>query len=159
VTYDEHGGFYDHVPPLDIPTQLAGQGPTAVFATTGVRVPAFVISPFVNAGTVYNRPLDHTSILQFLADKFASGFYSPAVANRQPALSPLSAVFTRDRPRTDTPEPPVVEMGQVLTPPMRQRAPGATANARAFALATNKIVADHPGIAGGWPQLAAKAGT
>jgi hypothetical protein len=51
-----------------------------------------------------------------------------------------------------------VEMGQVLVSLMPQRAPGATANARAFALATNKIVADHRGIAPGWPQLPAKAG-
>ena len=40
VTYDEHGGFYDHVPPLDIPTSLLGHGTTPVFTTTGVRVPA-----------------------------------------------------------------------------------------------------------------------
>jgi hypothetical protein len=37
------------------------------------------------------------------------------------------------------------------------RAAGANANATAFQLATNKIVADHPGIAAGWPSLAAAA--
>src|SRR5579864_7745398 len=105
VTYDEHGGFYDHVPPLDIPTSIPGHGPTPIFITTGVRVPGFVISPLVEPGSVYPGPLDHTSILQFIADKFGAGFYSPAVANRQPALSPLSAVFTRNSPRTDAVEP------------------------------------------------------
>jgi phospholipase C len=154
VTYDEHGGFYDHVPPLDIPTQIAGHGPTPVFTTTGVRVPAFVISPLVEPRTVLNENLDHTSILKFIADKFGNGFYSAPVYNRQPALSPLSDALTRTVARADVPEPPVVEAGEAITPPMPQRAPGASANAAAFRLATAKIVADHPGIQAGWPALA-----
>jgi phospholipase C len=158
VTYDEHGGFYDHVPPLDIPTALAGHGATSVFQTTGVRVPGFVISPLVEPGTVYPGPLDHTSILQFIADKFGAGFYSVPVYNRQPALSKLSAALTRATPRTDRVEPPSVEVGQVFTPQAPARAPGANANAAAFQLAARKIVADHPGIAGRWPELAAARG-
>jgi hypothetical protein len=79
------------------------------------------------------------------------------VYNRQPALLPLSSVFTRTSPRSGFSEPPEVEAGQAFTPVATQRAPGANANATAFQLATNKIVADHPGIAGGWPDLAAAA--
>jgi phospholipase C len=158
ITYDEHGGFYDHVPPLDIPTPLAGHGATPVFQTTGVRVPGFVISPLVEPGTVYPGPLDHTSILQFIADKFGGGFYSVPVYNRQPALSKLSAALTRATPRTDRVEPPSVEAGQVFTPQAPARAPGANANAAAFQLAAKKIVADHPGISGGWPELATATG-
>ena len=103
VTYDEHGGFYDHVSPLNIPTLLAGHGATPVFSTTGVRVPAFVISPLVDPATVHPQPLDHTSILQLLADKFARGFYSPEVYNRQPSLSQLSDAITRTVPRSRPP--------------------------------------------------------
>jgi phospholipase C len=157
VTYDEHGGFYDHVPPLNIPTSILGHGSTPVFTTTGVRVPGLIISPLVEPGTVYSAPLDHTSILQLIADKFGNGFYSLPVYNRQPALSALRSAFTRTAPRTNFSEPPSVEAGQAFTPLATHRAAGANANAKAFQLATNKIVADHPGIAAGWPSLAAAA--
>jgi len=49
VFYDEHGGFFDHVPPLDIQTEAAGH----LFATTGVRIPGFVVSPHVAAGVPF----------------------------------------------------------------------------------------------------------
>jgi phospholipase C len=156
ITYDEHGGFYDHVPPLNIPTSLLDHGATPVFVTTGVRVPGFVISPLVEPGSVFNHPLDHTSFLQLIAEKFGQGFYSPAVANRQPALARLSHAITRTVPRTDVPAPPAV--GPAVAPMVAAAspaAPGANANATAFRLAAAKIVADHPGIAAGWPELAA----
>src|SRR5262249_39940130 len=41
VTYDEHGGFFDPAPPLPIPDVAGGHQ----FKTSGVRVPAFVVSP------------------------------------------------------------------------------------------------------------------
>jgi phospholipase C len=153
VTYDEHGGFYDHVSPLNIPSPIAGHGPVPVFLSTGVRVPGFVISPLVEPGTVYSRPLDHTSILQLLADKYAAGLYSPEVHDRQPSLSRLSDAITRTVPRTDLPQPPATQPVAVATPAVPQRAPGANANAAAFRLAAAKIAADHPGIASGWPEL------
>jgi phospholipase C len=153
ITYDEHGGFYDHVSPLKIPTPIAGHGLTPVFLSTGVRVPGFVISPLVEPGTVYSRPLDHTSILQLLADKYASGLYSPEVHDRQPSLSRLSDAITLTVPRTDLPRPPATQAVAAAGPAVPQRAPGANANAAAFHLAAAKIAADHPGIASGWPAL------
>jgi phospholipase C len=66
-------------------------------------VPAFVISPLVDPATVHPQPLDHTSVLQLLADKFARGFYSPEVYNRQPSLSRLSDAITRTVPRSRPP--------------------------------------------------------
>ena len=70
ITYDEHGGFYDHVPP---PGTAKGD-PALVnsFAKLhplgaqhlGVRVPAFIVSPFVGAGSINNDIFDHTSILK-----------------------------------------------------------------------------------------------
>jgi phospholipase C len=55
VTYDEHGGFWDHVPP----PQVDRWGP-------GIRVPAVVISPFAKKGFVDKTVYDTTSILSFL---------------------------------------------------------------------------------------------
>src|SRR5262249_31541191 len=76
VTYDEHGGFFDHVEPLPI----AASAGNYRFRSTGPRVPAFVISPHVPAGAVFHNKLDHTSVLRLLAERFTPGqTYSAAV--------------------------------------------------------------------------------
>src|SRR6202023_1858827 len=102
VAYDEHGGFFDHVPPLSIPATAGGKA----FATTGPRVPAFVISPYVKPGSVFSGPLDHTSMLQLLADKYTPGQpYSEPVKARQDKLTPLTAIL--NNPARPTPPPPI----------------------------------------------------
>ena len=60
ITYDEHGGCYDHVPP---PANAAPPEPEPVsrdgrfhFDRFGVRVPAIVVSSYVRAGTVFRAP-------------------------------------------------------------------------------------------------------
>jgi phospholipase C len=83
VTYDEHGGYFDHVSPLSVGTPLPhGASYDRPFFTTGIRVPAFVISPFVTSGSVSSVNLDHTSILKFLGRKFGGGQYQPWVDDR-----------------------------------------------------------------------------
>ena len=84
VVYDEHGGYFDHVSPPVIGTPLPiGAGYNRPFFTTGVRVPAFVISPFVTPGSVNSVTLDHTSILKFLGRKFGpEKNYGPWVDER-----------------------------------------------------------------------------
>ncbi|ERN01124.1 non-specific phospholipase C4 isoform X1 [Amborella trichopoda] len=61
ITYDEHGGFYDHVPTpirgVPNPDGLIGGEPyNFKFDRLGVRVPAIVISPWIEKGTVVHRP-------------------------------------------------------------------------------------------------------
>lgn len=78
ITYDEHGGCYDHVmPPWNAKTPDAASDPGKSgfsFDRFGVRVPMVVVSPFVQAGTVFRSdskdgtPYDHTSILATLRD-------------------------------------------------------------------------------------------
>jgi phospholipase C len=153
VTYDEHGGFFDHVSPLPIPTRIPGHGAEPVFLTSGVRVPAFIVSPLVDPAAVHHEPLDHTSVLQLIADRFAGGTYSAPVSERQPLLSPLLAAITRSAPRPDLPEPPGLAPAAVAAAPVPERSAGANANAAAFRLAAAKIAADHSGIAVGWPGL------
>jgi len=68
VTYDDYGGFFDHV----APPQVDQYG-------YGFRVPCLVISPFAKAGFIDSTVNDHTSILKFIEDRYG--------------LSPLS---TRD---------------------------------------------------------------
>jgi Phosphoesterase family len=65
VTTDEHGGFFDHVPPISIPAKIN----ETVIETTGVRVPAFIVSPYIAPRQVFHGPLDRTSLLQLLDDR------------------------------------------------------------------------------------------
>jgi phospholipase C len=107
VVYDEHGGFYDHVSPRPIrydPPQNA----FAPFLSTGVRVPAFVVSPFVSPKRLYSEPLDHTSILHFLGQKFGGGEYSEAVSSRQRDFGSLQEVLDLTIPRQDVPAVPEI---------------------------------------------------
>jgi len=165
VTYDEHGGFFDHVTPLPIPTNVAG----FQFATTGVRVPAFVISPQVEAGVVFSGNLDHTSILQLLADRFnPAQDYSAAVGARQPQLARLSTILPATLPaRPPAPPVPGAMVATVRATAVGTAAPatgptaaGAAANAQAFRHAALKIARDHPDLLAhpGWSALARYVG-
>jgi len=110
VTYDEHGGFFDHMPPLPIRTMAGGTW----FETTGVRVPALLISPHVEAGQVFSEPLDHTSILQLLDDRFGDGTgYSVDVARRAPSLGRIAHALLQ-APRADAAPTPWLQMGAAL---------------------------------------------
>ena len=90
VTYDEHGGYYDHVPPPvalapdAIPPQVQpGESTYDGFARYGFRVPSVLIGPYVKPGYVSSVVYDHTSILAFLERKWnlQSMTYRDANAN------------------------------------------------------------------------------
>ena len=65
IFYDEHGGFYDHVPPPD-----AADDSPQVFGRYGVRVPALIVSPWVEPGSVSSTVFDHTSIIKTILLRF-----------------------------------------------------------------------------------------
>ena len=163
VTYDEHGGFFDHVAPLSIPTDARG----FQFNTTGVRVPAFVVSPQVAPGSVFSGHLDHTSILQLLADRFNPGQdYSAAVGARQPDLARLAAVFPGASPtlRQPTPAPErVVDIKEIAAlapvPPSNGDGLADPPNAQALHNLALKVAREHPDLVrgAGWEKLAVYA--
>ncbi|MET0725255.1 MAG: alkaline phosphatase family protein [Leifsonia sp.] len=71
VTFDEHGGIYDHVAPpkADPPTGRAEAGEMGfTFDRLGLRVPAIVVSAYTQAGTVINDPMHHGSVAKTLAE-------------------------------------------------------------------------------------------
>jgi phospholipase C len=115
VTYDEHGGFFDHVSPPLIPTEPPQAGLYPAFPSLGVRVPAFVVSPFVQAGAASHAVLDHTSMLKLLGEKFGGGSYS-AVVDARPVQS-VSDVLNFDSPVTDPPAVPAVNAYLAARPP------------------------------------------
>ncbi len=85
LTYDEHGGFFDHASPRAIVTPPPRNAKFATFNSSGVRVPGIVVSPLVPAGTIYSQPLDHTSILAMVAQKYGARgeTYSDEVEQRR----------------------------------------------------------------------------
>jgi hypothetical protein len=114
VMYDENGGFFDHQSPLPIHTNPPpGASWSIPFATTGIRVPGMLISPLLKPN-VLSEPLDHTSILKFLAERFDNGHYSDAVTNRDgvKSLSVALDLFGLDAARTEDLEPPVYNIDQ-----------------------------------------------
>jgi phospholipase C len=92
ITYDEHGGFFDHVPP---PTAI----PVSAISECGVRVPTFVVSPWVDARAVSNKVFDHTSIAKTIARRFMSA-HPPDMGERVTAANDLSMLL-RSTLRTD----------------------------------------------------------
>jgi phospholipase C len=64
ITWDEHGGFYDHVKPPSAPSPDSVQGLRHGFKfdQLGVRVPAVVVSPFIARGHIDHRTYDHATI-------------------------------------------------------------------------------------------------
>lgn len=95
LTFDEHGGFADHVaPPENVPagdeipyTEVAkdGQATTFHFDRLGIRVPTLLISPWVEKGVVEHSPegegeYTHTSLLKYVSELWGLDVLTPRVA-------------------------------------------------------------------------------
>jgi phospholipase C len=105
-TYDEHGGYYDHVPPPaaippdDIPPNLQPGDPPGTFDQYGFRVPAGVVSPYAKKDFVSHTVYDHTSILKTVEEKWNL----PALTRRDANASSLfDMVDLRSKPAFLTP--------------------------------------------------------
>jgi phospholipase C len=87
VTYDENGGFFDHVAPVTAPSGTPGEyvtappipDPTVIGSPAitgpiglGFRVPTLIVSPFSRGGFVSSDLFDHTSVLRFLETRFGA---------------------------------------------------------------------------------------
>jgi len=92
VTYDEHGGFFDHVQPPVVPPPDAKLSPSGFdFSLCGVRVPAVAISPLIPRGTVDPTFYDHASIPKTVRTQFAPD--SSPLTGRDEAANDLLAVI------------------------------------------------------------------
>ncbi len=70
LTYDEWGGFFDHVPPPMLPDARASTNDDDNFSQAGFRVPTVLASPYAQPGFVDHTLYDHTSILRFIEWRF-----------------------------------------------------------------------------------------
>jgi len=99
VTYDEHGGFFDHVPPPKVADDRAADG----FDQLGFRVPTLIVGPWVKEGHVSSVVYDHTSILKHIETMFD---LEPLTA-RDAAAADLSDAIDADRMAANEPKAPI----------------------------------------------------
>jgi phospholipase C len=98
IGWDEPGGTYDHVPPGPVPAPDKGAPAGQMdfrFDRSGYRVPAIVVSPWVEPGSVYNDEHRHTSLIATLTKLWDIG---DAFTERDKAAKPIDYVFTRETP-------------------------------------------------------------
>ncbi len=135
ITYDEHGGFYDHViPPIaelralsGTTSAMASAGTVAAAAAAkapmkipyGVRVPTLVVSPWVPAGKGPAVTLDHCSILKTILARFC-GASKPFLSDRVNASLTFNAFLTQGQPRLDDiPPSPTIPTLPDVSPALR----------------------------------------
>ncbi len=107
VTWDEHGGFFDHVPPpgaippgdKPLSHQRAANPADCRFDSYGVRVPAMLVSPWLPVGlgsqVFPNRVFDHSSIISSLRETF--GLVDPLTRRDASASTWSSALLSKPR--------------------------------------------------------------
>ncbi len=98
VTYDEHGGFFDHVSPPTAADDRAADG----FDQLGFRVPTVVAGPWVRRGHVSSVVRDHSSVLR----QIAATHGLPPLGARDAAAADLSELLDLERIARDEPAPP-----------------------------------------------------
>jgi phospholipase C len=120
VTYDENGGFFDHVPPVTAPPGTPGEyvtapavpDPTVVGSPAitgpiglGFRVPMLIISPFSRGGFVSSDLFDHSSMLRFLETRFGAEVPNLS-AWRRATVGDLTSAFNFKKPDPSIPSLP-----------------------------------------------------
>jgi phospholipase C len=120
ATYDENGGFFDHVPPVTAPPGTPGEYITAPAVPDpsvvgnppilgpiglGFRVPLLIISPFSRGGLVSSQRFDHTSLLRFLETRFGAEVPNLS-AWRRSVVGDLTSAFNFAAPEQTIPNLP-----------------------------------------------------
>ena len=109
LSYDEQGGFYDHVvPPMacapdDYTPQIGPTDAQGAFDQYGLRVPLIVVSPYAKRGFVSHHVTDHTSILRFVEARFGL----PALTHRDANAVPPFDMFDFTQQDLSVPSLPV----------------------------------------------------
>jgi phospholipase C len=120
VTFDENGGFFDHVPPTTAPPGTPGEyvtapavpDPTVIGSPAiagpiglGFRVPMLIISPFSRGGFVSSDLFDHTSVLRFLETRFGAEVPNLS-AWRRATVGDLTSALNLKKPDQSIPNLP-----------------------------------------------------
>ncbi|OBK26833.1 phospholipase [Mycobacterium asiaticum] len=144
VSYDENGGYFDHVTPPTPPEGTPGEyltvsdlnkvdgaggvrGPIGL----GYRVPCFVISPYSRGGLVAHDQLDHTSQLRLIETRFGAPVPN-LTAWRRSVTKDMTSTFNFAVP--PNPSPPNLNQSKQLLPQLAQCGLGTLAVAGIFRL-------------------------
>ncbi|KRE21853.1 alkaline phosphatase family protein [Agromyces sp. Soil535] len=100
VTFDEHGGTFDHVPPPEAepPGDDVEHEMGFAFDRLGVRVPAIAVSAYTAAGQVIHEPMHHGSVISTLTAKYDL----EPLTNRDRDAPPVDVAVTLEQPRPAT---------------------------------------------------------
>ncbi len=103
ITWDEHGGTYDHVPPPKTvdpdPAATARVNSGFQFDRLGVRVPMILVSPYIKSGIIDSRTYDHTSLLATVEKRFNL----PALTLRDAQANTFEDILELESARQDCP--------------------------------------------------------
>jgi phospholipase C len=107
LTYDENGGFFDHIPSPVPPPGTAAEFVNGLPIGLGPRVPTIIVSPWTRGGYVCSEVLDHTSLIRFL--ERLTGVVEPNIsAWRRMVCGDLTSAFDFGHPDTTVPALPGV---------------------------------------------------
>jgi phospholipase C len=110
ITFDEHGGTYDHVAPPLVPPPVPG-GPAGqlgfTFDRSGVRVPAIAISAWAPERTVVTAEYRNTSVIRTLRERWQLG---APLTGRDAIAADLAPVLSLDAPRDPASWPEVTPL-------------------------------------------------
>jgi phospholipase C len=132
LTYDEHGGFYDHVPP---PTTDDDE---AEFQQLGFRVPTLVAGPYVRKGCPVDTLLEHVSVIKTLEKKWDLPSLNKRVAAANDLSSAIHAGFL-DKPQA----PPVLPTLDISMSRLRSRGPRAEHHREIWDAAERGLIPRH----------------
>lgn len=123
LTWDEGGGFYDHVPPVGTvnpdgikPVDLQPGDFPGDFTRTGFRVPLIVISPFAKKAYVSHTAADYTAMLKFIETRWSL----PSLTRRDAAQMDMTEFFDWSAPNANPPTPPTPTETLRCTPSQMQ---------------------------------------
>ncbi|KAJ5218926.1 non-hemolytic phospholipase C precursor [Penicillium cinerascens] len=133
ISYDEQGGWFDHVPPVVAPKGTPGEWLIDPYSSSdhdnytalgpGPRVPRVIVSPYTAGGNVFTELTDHTSEIMF-AEAWAAahgykGVYSQEITPwRRATMSNLVNAFDFENPNFANPS-----INQATKPPMLPNEP------------------------------------
>ena len=118
ITFDEHGGLFDHVPPSYAHNPWPNdENDGFKYDLMGVRVPTILVSPWIKEQTVFRSPAeiayDSTSILATLLSWYGIPKARWGLGERTHHAPTFEGVFQCESPRNDAPELPSPPSGEV----------------------------------------------
>jgi phospholipase C len=164
VVWDEHGGIFDHeIPPMvGHPDGFTSLAPAFNFDRLGARVPAVVISPYVQAGTIDHTVYEHASIPATVTEQFIANPRSNPPYAREQAANTFLQLLTLSQPRSDLPNlnvqptvvPSVASVTAASSSAPAQTKPTSSASAPVSSLLRNQVQEVYTVLTRNHPQQA-----